>query len=95
LHITPNIEPQFGQFADVMRQNAQAMDSQVMARRASLGTMNALDDMTSYGKLADQHAQDVQKLVTAFGTLYNAMSDDQKKNADEYFRHEAMRGAKS
>jgi hypothetical protein len=94
LHITPQLEPQWKQFADTMRANAQGMDTNVRARQAALPTMSALDDMQSYSKLADQHAQDVQKLVGAFQTLYDAMSDDQKKVADAVFRSDSTSSAK-
>jgi hypothetical protein len=94
LHITPQLEPQWKQFADTMRGNAQAMDANVRARQEAMPTMNALDDMQSYSKLADQHAQDVQKLVSAFQTLYSAMSDDQKKIADNVFRSDSTASSK-
>jgi protein CpxP len=90
LHITPALEPQWDAMATVMRQNAAAMDQEIAARRASVSSMTALDDMQSYQKLADQHAANMQKLVAAFSTLYGAMSEEQKQAADAYFRHEAM-----
>jgi hypothetical protein len=42
--------------------------------------------------VAMNHAQDMQKLVPAFQTLYDTMSDSQKKTADQVFRDDAHRG---
>ena len=94
LHITPALQPQWDAMATVMRQNAAAMEQEIAARRASVSTMTALDDMQSYQKLADQHAANMQKLVAAFSSLYGAMSDEQKKAADAYFHHEATQNAR-
>ncbi len=94
LHITPAVEPQWDAMATVMRQNAAAMEQEITARRASVSTMTALDDMQSYQKLADQHAANMQKLVAAFSTLYGAMSQEQKQAADAYFRQQATQNAR-
>ena len=90
LHITPALEPQWRAMATVMRENAAAMGQQIAARDAALPKMTALADMQSYQRLADQNAANMQRLVVAFSTLYNAMSDDQRKATDAYFRREAM-----
>jgi len=71
----------------VMRDNAHAIDAILEERRASLSKMNAVDDLRSYEKLADAHADGLKKLVPAFEALYNTMSEDQKKNADAAFSH--------
>jgi periplasmic protein CpxP/Spy len=86
LHITPAQQPQWDQFAQVMRDNAKGMEQVLEQRAASFATMNAVDNMQSYAHVAQQHAQDTQKLATAFQTLYGSLSDDQKKNADVVFR---------
>ena len=51
--------------------------------------MTAVDNMQSYAQIEQQRAQDVQKLVPAFQTLYSSLSDQQKKTADEMFRNYA------
>jgi periplasmic protein CpxP/Spy len=89
LEITPEQQAQWDQFAQVMRDNAKSMDQVLQQRAAGFGTMNAADNMQSYAQIAQQHAQDTQKLATAFQTLYGAMSDDQKKNADAVFQARA------
>jgi protein CpxP len=93
LRITPEQQTQWDQFAQVMRENAKAMDQALQQRAASFGTMTAADDMQSYAQIAQQHAQDTQKLATAFQTLYASMSDDQKKNADAVFQERTARAA--
>jgi protein CpxP len=89
LHITPAQQAQWDQFAQVMRDNAKGVDALVDQRGASLASMTAAENMQSYSQIAQQHAQDMQKLSTAFQTLYSSLSDEQKKNADEVFRARA------
>lgn len=91
LGITPAEEAQWNQFAQVMRDNASAMDQKLNERGTQLATMNAAQDMQSYADLSAQHAQDMQKLASAFQTLYNSFSDQQKQTADEVFRGRAAR----
>ena len=86
LHITPAQQAQWDQFAQVMRDNAKDMNQTLEQRGAGFASMNAAENMQSYAQIAQQHAQDTQKLATAFQALYGAMSDDQKKNADAVFR---------
>lgn len=89
LHITPAQKAQWDQFAQVMRDNAKQMDELLQQRAANFGSMNAVQNMQSYAQIAQQHAQDTQKLATAFETLYGDFSDSQKKNADVVFRARA------
>jgi DNA-binding transcriptional regulator YbjK len=49
--------------------------------------------MQSYEQLAEAHAQHLQKLVPAFQTVYNSMSDQQKQTADQVFRENAEQHA--
>ena len=89
LHITPAEEPQWNQFAEVMRDNAREMDQTLMQRGQQFQTMNAVQNLQSYGQLAEAHAQRVQKLIPAFENLYNAMPEQQKQLADQVFRGNA------
>jgi hypothetical protein len=93
LRITSAEEPQWSQFADVMRQNARGMDQAIAARMQQYPTMNALQNMQSYEQIAETHAQDLQKLVPAFENLYNAMPAQQKQVADQVFRANAETNA--
>ncbi len=92
LQITPAQQAPWDQFAQVMRDNANDMNQTLEQRGTGFASMNAADNMQSYAKVALQHADDMQKLATAFQTLYGSMSDDQKKNADTVFRGYEDRG---
>lgn len=89
LHITPAEEPQWNEFAQVMRQNARDMDQAFIQRAQHFPTMNAVQNMQSYEQIAEEHAKRVQKLVPAFQKLYDAMPDQQKRLADQVFRANA------
>jgi periplasmic protein CpxP/Spy len=89
LHITPAEEPQWNQFAEVMRENAREMDQTLTQRAQQFSTMNAVQNLQSYAQLAEAHAQRVQKLVPAFENLYNAMPEQQRQLADQVFRGNA------
>jgi protein CpxP len=93
LRITPAEQPQWDQFAQVMRENARDMDQAFMQRAQQYPTMNAMQNMQSYEKMAEAHVQHLQKLVPAFDNLYNAMPEQQKKLTDQVFRANAERHA--
>ena len=94
LQITPAEEPQWQEFAAVMRENAKGMDQAFTQRAQQYATMNAVQNMQSYAKIADDHAQRVQKLVPVFENLYNAMTEQQKQTADQVFRANAAAHAR-
>ncbi|HSZ92311.1 MAG TPA: Spy/CpxP family protein refolding chaperone [Acetobacteraceae bacterium] len=89
LHITSQQSQQWDQFAGVMRDNAKAMDDIYQQRAGKLGSMTAVDNMQSYAQIEQARAQDMQKLVPAFQALYDSLSDQQKKAADQMFRNRA------
>jgi len=91
LKIATAQEAQWNGFAQVMRENAQEVDAVLKERAESLHKMNAVEDLRSYEKLADAHADGLKKLVPAFETLYNSMSEDQKKTADVVFAEHEKR----
>ena len=91
LQITTAQEPQWNQFAQVMRDNAQRMDDTFQRRVQTIATQNAEDNMSSYAQVAAAHAQGMQNLVPAFHAVYASMSDLQKKGADQVFRDDAHR----
>jgi protein CpxP len=86
LHITPAEEAQWNQFAQVMRDNARAMDEAAAQRAAKFPTMTAVQDLQSYEQLAEAHVQHLQKLIPAFQALYDSMPAEQKQLADQVFR---------
>jgi len=87
LHITPAQSQQWDQFAQVMRNNAKQMDQIYQERAQKFSTMSAVDNMQNFADIEQQRAQDMQKLVPAFQTLYASLSDQQKKAADQMFRN--------
>jgi hypothetical protein len=86
LGITAAQEPQWAQYAEVMRDNAARMDPLFAARRKDVATMTAVDNMRSYADLTQAHADSMAKLATAFQALYDSFPDQQKKLADSVFR---------
>jgi isopropylmalate/homocitrate/citramalate synthase len=95
LHITSAEESQWTQFAQLMRDNAKATDALYQAREQKVGTMTAVENLQSYSEIAQKHAEDIQKLVPAFQTLYDTFSTQQKKQADDVFRNYAEQAAQS
>jgi periplasmic protein CpxP/Spy len=98
LKITPDQESKFDKLADVMRDNAKEMSAAVEKRSEAEKTTTALDDLKAYQTIAQAHADGLKNLVPAFETLYSALSDSQKKEADELFIHgpgEGKHGHKS
>lgn len=87
LMITQAQEEQWAKVALVMRDNAKTMDTLTQARMAHAADMTAVDDLKSYGEIADAHADGIKKLTPVFAELYAGMSDPQKKVADTLFRH--------
>lgn len=92
LAISPAQQPQWNQFAQVMRSNAETMDEAFQRRVQAMPTMTAAENMASYAQVSMEHAKDMQKLVPAFQALYDTMSDNQKKTADQVFRTDANHG---
>jgi len=89
LHITPAEDPAFNTFAQVMLDNAQAMDAISNANENDLSMRTAVQALQQYAAVTQQHAQNVQKLSAAFGTMYATLSPAQQKMADEMFRNAA------
>jgi protein CpxP len=91
LKITAAQEEQWAKVAQVMRDDAKAMDTLTQARVAHVKDMTAVDDLKSYGEIAEAHATGIKNLTPVFADLYSSMSDAQKKEADNLFRHGGQR----
>jgi protein CpxP len=92
LNITEAQTAPWNDFAQVMRDNGKTIRTIIASRTQTPKTMSAVDDLHSYQVLAQAHVDGLNKLVPSFETLYAAMSDDQKRNADAVFsesRHHA------
>jgi hypothetical protein len=83
LQITQAQAPLWDAVANVMRDNNRAMRD-AFAQRPSRDTpATALDRLERRQKFAELQAASTAKLRNAVAPLYAAMSDDQKKNADQ------------
>jgi protein CpxP len=88
LAITPAQEELWNNVAQAMRDNGKTMEALIKARSEKAGTMTAVDDLKSYGEIADAHADGIKKFIPVFEPLYASMSDAQKKDADKLFHHQ-------
>ena len=86
LEITQPQEEQWSKVAQTMRDNEKQMDA-LTKTRAERSDMNAIDNLKSYGEITDEHADGIKRFTPVFATLYDDMSDAQKKNADTVFQH--------
>ena len=95
LKITKAQEEQWAKVAQVMRDNEKTIEPVIKARAEHAKTMTAVDDLKSYGEITDAHADGIKKFTPVFATLYDSMSDAQKKQADALFRHGGRKTSKS
>lgn len=86
LKITSAQEEQWAKVAQEMLDDAKTMDALTQTRVDHAKDMTAIDDLKSYGEIADAHANGIKKLIPVFADLYASMSDAQKKEADNLFR---------
>jgi len=96
LKITPDEELKWSDVAQAMRENSFNMEQLIAAKRAQAPQdMTALDDLMTYQTFAQAHVDGLKNLTAAFKTLYDAMPDAQKKNADQVFQAFAHKTAQS
>ncbi len=91
LQITPAQGQKWDQFAQVMRDNAKAMDQLYADRAQKMSSMSAVDNMQSFQTIEQARMQGMQKLVPAFQTVYDSLTDQQKQAADALFRSQAAK----
>ena len=87
LMIIPEQEESWNKVAQAMRDDSKTMEELIKARSEKASTMTALDDLKSYGEIAQAHADGIKNFTAVFEPLYAGMSDAQKKTADTLFRH--------
>ena len=87
LKITPAQEEQWAKVAQVMLDDAKTMDALTQIRVDHAKDMTAVDDLKSFGEIADAYANGIKKMTPVFTDLYASMSDAQKKEADAFFRY--------
>jgi hypothetical protein len=93
LRITPAQMPLWTAFAQAMRENAQSTDALFAQRAGAVATMNAVDNMHDYARIARAYADNTERLAAAFDSLYASLSQTQKHAADTIFRQRATAAA--
>ncbi len=86
LHITKAQDDEWNAFAQVMLDNAQAMDAAVKQYGGDRDKLSAPQIIDNYAAISAQHARNVSRVSAALEMLYADLSPDQKKLADEMFR---------
>ena len=87
LKITSAQEELWAKVDQAMRDDAKTMDNLTQIRVDHAKDMTAIDDLKSYGELAEAHADGIKKLTPLFADLYASLTDEQKKDADTMFRN--------
>jgi membrane-bound ClpP family serine protease len=86
LKITAAEQSKWDGVAQAMRDNAANMEKLVATKRkVAPESLTAVDDLLNYQEFAEAHLAGLKHLTSAFKSLYGAMPDDQKKNADKVF----------
>lgn len=87
LKITPAEESKWTEVAQAMRENASQIEKLVADKHLQAGQkMTAVDDLMTYQEFAQAHVDGLKNLTVAFKSLYDTMSDSEKKNADSVFQ---------
>jgi periplasmic protein CpxP/Spy len=82
LKITPQQEPQFNAFAEVMRSNEQDLEK-LMQQGSANRQPNAVEELKQAQQFTETQAAGLKRLVPALQALYDTLSDQQKKTADQ------------
>lgn len=86
LRITPAQEPLWTNLAQVMRENAKAIEPLAKQRLQPTPNRTAVETLSIYEKLGEVQMDGLKKFLSVFQALYNGLSDQQKKIADVLFR---------
>ena len=81
LKITPQQEAQWSKVAEAMRVNAKAIDA-ARAQKAE-EPQTAVQALETRNRFAETMAKNTERMLTAFRPLYQNLSPDQQKMADE------------
>lgn len=95
LKVTPEQENQWNDVAQAMRDSESNTRQLIMDRHQNAKAMNAIQDLESYQKIAQAHADGLSKVINAFQSFYDNLSPDQQKNADDVFNRYEGRGGMS
>jgi protein CpxP len=93
LSITAAQEPQFDQFATIVKQNAQTMEALMQKATAQGAQQNAVEGLRTAASFAQTEADNLKRLVPALEALYASLSEQQKRAADKLFGSTPPSGA--
>jgi hypothetical protein len=86
LKITPDQEKKWNGVAQAMRDNASRMEKLVAEKRKiPPEKTTAVDDLKTYQEFTEARLDGLKHLTSAFKSLYDTMTPEQKKNADTVF----------
>lgn len=85
LKITAEQESAWADVAKAMRDSENDTIALIHERHMAAKPMTAVEDLESYAKITEVHANGLGKVASAFSDLYDTMSDEQKANADKVF----------
>ena len=86
LKITPDQEPKWTAVAQAMRDSSVQMEKLVATKRAiPPEKTTAVDDLKTYQEFTEVRLDGLKKVNSTFKSLYDAMTAEQKKNADMVF----------
>jgi hypothetical protein len=86
LKITPDQEKKWDGVAQAMRENASRMEKLVAEKRKiPPEKTTAVDDLKTYQDFTEARLDGLKHLTSAFKSLYDSMTPEQKKNADTVF----------
>ena len=86
LKITPDQEPKWTAVAQAMRDSSVQMEKLVATKRAiPPEKTTAVDDLKTYQDFTEARLDGLKHLTSAFKSLYDTMTPEQKKNADTVF----------
>jgi hypothetical protein len=86
LKITDAQKELWNTMIQVMRENAQEMDTFSKDRAETAKTLNAVEHMKFYHQITQARLDQQKKLLPPFEAFYASMSDAQKKSTDAIFR---------
>jgi saccharopine dehydrogenase-like NADP-dependent oxidoreductase len=96
LKISREQESEWNAVAQAMRENASIMQKLVADRKAQAPRgMSAVEDLKSYERFTQAHADGLKNLISAFEILYSSMPAAQQKIADQVFEKFGRKGARS
>jgi hypothetical protein len=91
LKITTAEQPAWNKFEKTSMQNATNLQKLYQQRAQKVSSENAVQNLQSFAKIQKDQANDMQRLVPEFKTLYSKLTPQQQKIADQTFREHAER----